>query len=109
MMAMSVELVEPEVVEEYLVKHYDSEEEHAKHRMSFLRFKLIGQSFIYHQIRKMVGLMIQIYHEQLKSEEAIASALSKEYFKIYLAPGQGLYLNRLTFDRYNETKGKERP
>lgn len=65
--------------------------------MSFVRFTLVGQSFIYHQIRKMIGLLIKICYEQLKGEDAIAAAFGKERYDVYLAPGEGLYLNRMTF------------
>lgn len=33
---------------------------------SFIRFTLVGQSFIYHQIRKMVGLLVKIFSEELE-------------------------------------------
>lgn len=45
--------------------------------MTFLRFTLIGQSFIYHQIRKMVGLLVKICYEQLEGEETIRKAFGK--------------------------------
>jgi tRNA pseudouridine38-40 synthase len=70
--------------------------------MTFLRFTLVGQSFIYHQIRKMVGLLVKICYEELEGEETIKKAFSKERYDVYLAPGEGLYLNRMTFDLYNK-------
>jgi len=58
---------------------------------------LIGQSFIYHQIRKMIGLIAKIFVENLEGEETIKQAYKPEKFDLYLAPGEGLYLNRMTF------------
>ena len=72
--------------------------------MSFVRFTLIGQSFIYHQIRKMIGLLIKICYEELPAEETMNLALGKDKFDVYLAPGEGLYLNRMNFDLYNKKK-----
>ena len=43
----------------------------------FLRFTIVGQSFIYNQIRKMIGLLIQIYYEELEGEQAIRKAFTK--------------------------------
>lgn len=67
----------------------------------------MGQSFIYHQIRKMIGLLVKICYEELKGEETIATAFAKERYDVYLAPGEGLYLNRMTFEGYNKKKQTE--
>jgi tRNA pseudouridine38-40 synthase len=75
--------------------------------MTFIRFTLVGQSFIYHQIRKMIGLLIKICYEGLKGEETIKQAFEKERFDVYLAPGEGLYLNRMTFEGYNKRKNAD--
>jgi len=69
-----------------------------------LRFTLIGQSFIYHQIRKMIGLLIKIFYEELEGKETIEKAFGKEKYEVYLAPGEGLYLNGMTFTAYNTKK-----
>jgi tRNA pseudouridine38-40 synthase len=69
-----------------------------------VRFTLVGQSFIYHQIRKMVGMLIKICHEDLPGVETLKTAFKKDKFDAYLAPGEGLYLNRMTFDLYNKRK-----
>ena len=73
----------------------------------FIRFTLVGQSFIYHQIRKMIGMIVKVYSEELEKEEQIKKALKEEGYQTFLAPGQGLYLNRMTFEIYNNKKDTE--
>jgi tRNA U38,U39,U40 pseudouridine synthase TruA len=52
----------------------------------------------------MIGLLIQICHEGLDANVAFSAAFKSERFHIYLAPAEGLYLNRMTFDLYNKKK-----
>jgi len=52
----------------------------------------------------MVGLLIKICYEGLDGPETIKQAFGKEKYDVYLAPGEGLYLNRMTFDLYNKKK-----
>ena len=112
---MKVELVERDVVERASSKLHDKEDklqenqeasskDHCNRGMAFVRFTLVGQSFIYHQIRKMVGLIIRICHEGLEGPETVKTAFGKEKFHAFLTPGEGLYLNRMTFDQYNRKK-----
>ena len=70
------------------------------------RVTLLGQSFLLHQIRKMVGLAIQ---EMCGSARpgSIAEALStKEKRAVPKVPAEGLFLDRLFFDAYNKYKVK---
>jgi hypothetical protein len=55
----------------------------------------------------MIGLLIKICYEGLKGEETIKQAFEKERFDVYLAPGEGLYLNRMTFEGYNKRKNAD--
>lgn len=107
MMSMKAEIVEQEVIDRYLEERFHTEEERREHRLSFVRFTLVGQSFIYHQIRKMVGLLVKISYEELQGEENIKLAFGKERYDIYLVPGEGLYLNRMTFEGYNKKKSAD--
>lgn len=66
----------------------------------FFRFRIRGQSFIYHQIRKMIGIMVQVIHEGLK-DQFIDNSFFQNSVNIWLAPPQGLFLDRVTFDAYN--------
>lgn len=58
-----------------------------------------GQSFLYNQIRLMIGGALAVV-TGLLPEEALDAALTTPYM-IYspLAPAEGLYLKRLTFGR----------
>lgn len=62
--------------------------------MKYLVFKIIGQSFIYHQIRKMIGSLIQYFQKDLP-EIFFENAFSNDIVKIWLAPAEGLFLNRV--------------
>lgn len=50
----------------------------------------------------MIGLLVQLRVRNLPINETFKTALSpKEKFKVFLSPGAGLYLDRVTFDSYN--------
>jgi len=66
----------------------------------FYKFRIQGQSFIYHQIRKMIGIMVQVIHEGLK-DGFIDNSFFQNSVNIWLAPPQGLLLDGVTFDAYN--------
>jgi len=67
----------------------------------FFQFRIRGQSFIYHQIRKMIGIMVQVIQEDLK-DAFIDNSFFQNSVNIWLAPPQGLFLDRVTFDAYNK-------
>ena len=52
----------------------------------------------------MIGLIAKIFVENLEGEETIKQAYKPEKFDLYLAPGEGLYLNRMTFQSYNKRR-----
>ena len=52
----------------------------------------------------MIGLLVKIFCFELEGVETIKKAFEPEEFDVFLAPGQGLYLNRLTFESYNNKK-----
>lgn len=66
----------------------------------YFLFTITGQSFIYHQIRKMIGVIVQIFHEDL-TPDFIDNTFFNNVIKLWLAPPQGLLLNRVNFDGYN--------
>lgn len=63
-----------------------------------------GQSFMLHQIRKMIGLVIAVIKGYAK-EEVIERSWGQEKVDIPKAPGLGLVLERVHFDRYNKRFG----
>lgn len=63
-----------------------------------------GQSFMLHQIRKMIGLVIAVMKGYAK-EGVIEQSWGQEKVDVPKAPGLGLVLERVHFDRYNKRFG----
>lgn len=64
--------------------------------------EIIGQSFLLHQIRKMVGLALAVYHNHVPEESVQVALLPDVRFATPKAPAEGLLLDRLYFDQYNK-------
>lgn len=62
----------------------------------YVRFRLHGQSFIYHQIRKMIGSLVQMFQEDQDSS-FIDNAFTYNKTPVWLAPSQGLLLDRVSY------------
>ncbi|XP_046750450.1 tRNA pseudouridine synthase A isoform X2 [Diprion similis] len=69
--------------------------------MEFVTLKIKGQSFMLHQIRKMVALVIAIVRTQT-SQETLNTAFGQERLDIPKAPSLGLVLDQVHYDRYNK-------
>ncbi|XP_068993341.1 pseudouridylate synthase 1 homolog isoform X2 [Neodiprion pinetum] len=69
--------------------------------MEFVTLKIKGQSFMLHQIRKMVALVIAIIRTQT-SEETLNAAFGPGKLDIPMAPSLGLVLDQVHYDRYNK-------
>lgn len=65
--------------------------------IEFVRFYLKGQSFLFNQIRKMVGAMVQVYHGKLGLEFIERTHLWNA-LHVALSPGDGLLLERVAYD-----------
>jgi tRNA pseudouridine38-40 synthase len=76
--------------------------------IEFVRFYLKGQSFLYNQIRKMVGCMIQVFHGQL-NEQFVENTLKDNVLMVCLAPGDGLLCEKVAYDKYNELTTTKEP
>jgi tRNA pseudouridine38-40 synthase len=67
----------------------------------WLSLKVHGQSFMMHQIRKMVAMVALIVRSGCDTER-ITQALGMDVFNIPKAPGLGLLLERPVFETYNQ-------
>jgi tRNA pseudouridine(38-40) synthase len=66
--------------------------------------QVLGQSFLLHQIRKMVSMAMQVTRGA-SSLETLRQALTKECrVKVDVAPAQGLYLDMSYYTGYNRRK-----
>ncbi|KAL6097134.1 pus1 [Pungitius sinensis] len=72
--------------------------------MQFAVITVRGQSFMLHQIRKMIGLVIAVAKGYAK-EEVIERSWGQDKVDVPKAPGLGLVLERVHFDRYNKRFG----
>ena len=70
--------------------------------LEFIHFFLKGQSFLYNQIRKMVGSIIQVFHGSLDRKHFMDNTFTENGVNVTLAPGDGLMLEKVAYDRYNE-------
>ena len=61
----------------------------------FIIVYIHGQSFLYNQIRKMVGAAIQVLHLEL-GEAFLDNTFLKNKIEMWLAPSQGLLINRVS-------------
>jgi tRNA pseudouridine38-40 synthase len=68
--------------------------------MEFAIVRVKGQSFMLHQIRKMIGLAIAVMRGNA-NEATIEQAFQEEKLDIPIAPGLGLMLEEVHYDRYN--------
>lgn len=65
-----------------------------------------GQSFMLHQIRKMVGLVLAVM-KGYADEEVLERSWGPRKVDVPKAPGLGLVLERVHFDRYNRRFGSD--
>lgn len=73
----------------------------------YLRFVILGQSFLYHQIRKMIGMTLSVFLGRHPLER-IHESFEQGPFHIPLAPASGLCLSKILFSHYNN-KHKHKP
>lgn len=57
----------------------------------YVLFTIEGHGFMYHQIRKMIGLIIQIMNERYNPNNVL-DVFKEDKIDVWLAPGAGLYL-----------------
>nr|GMD10918.1 tRNA pseudouridine synthase A, mitochondrial-like [Ipomoea batatas] len=70
--------------------------------IDFVKCEVVGQSFMLHQIRKMIGLALAIMRN-CAPESLIETAFSKDVnINVPMAPEVGLYLDECFFSSYNK-------
>lgn len=70
--------------------------------MEFVKCEVVGQSFMLHQIRKMIGLAVAIMRN-CAPESLLEKALQKDVnINVPTAPEVGLYLDECLFSSYNQ-------
>uniref|UniRef100_A0A6G1SNT9 Pseudouridylate synthase 1 homolog n=1 Tax=Aceria tosichella TaxID=561515 RepID=A0A6G1SNT9_9ACAR len=75
-----------------------------QNELEFVVVRVKGQSFMMHQIRKMIGLAIAVM-KGFATEEHIRKSMEAPYMDIPKAPGLGLMLEEVHFDTYNRKFG----
>ncbi|VDL74075.1 unnamed protein product [Nippostrongylus brasiliensis] len=73
--------------------------------VEFIQLTVKGQSFILHQIRKMVGMTIAVVRE-LQYKSYIQRSFESERVDVPKAPGLGLLLERVHYDLYDKKHAK---
>src|SRR5687767_11029403 len=75
--------------------------------LEFVHFYLKGQAFLYNQIRKMIGVIIQIFRGEL-NDDFLYNTLKDNVMNVALAPGDGLLLEKVCYDKYNEINNNKK-
>ena len=79
------------------------------HGMEWIPTQVLGQSFLLHQIRKMISMAVEVSRGVI-SLGVVDRALTKdEVMVVSLAPAQGLFLEVSYFDGYNRRKVTQNP
>lgn len=74
--------------------------------VEFARLRITGQSFMMHQIRRMVGFVIAVMRGH-RDHEHLKKAFDAERILVPQAPGLGLVLDNVHYTRYNERYGSD--
>ncbi|XP_015099247.2 pseudouridylate synthase 1 homolog isoform X1 [Vicugna pacos] len=82
------------------------EEPFVREGMEFAVIKVKGQSFMTHQIRKMVGLVVAIV-KGYAPESELERSWGEAKVDVPKAPGLGLVLERVHFEKYNQRFGRD--
>ncbi|XP_063993188.1 pseudouridylate synthase 1 homolog [Diachasmimorpha longicaudata] len=90
----------------YMMKCQILETHLSKENVEFVTLQIKGQSFMLHQIRKMIALAIAVVRN-LVGEEVIEESFKSDKWDIPIAPGLGLVLNHVHYDNYNKRYGAD--
>ncbi|XP_041057924.1 tRNA pseudouridine synthase A [Carcharodon carcharias] len=89
----------------YIMEMY-CEEPFVRQGMEFAVLKVKGQSFMMHQIRKMIGLVIAVVRGYA-AESIMVRSWGEEKVDVPKAPGLGLVLDTVHFEKYNNRFGND--
>ncbi|KAI9908420.1 hypothetical protein PsorP6_016145 [Peronosclerospora sorghi] len=79
---------------------FEAERPFVQHDTEWLRLRVVGQSFLLHQIRKMIGTAIEIV-SGVADPSTIERAMELTKMDLPKAPSVGLYLAQAHFEVYN--------
>ncbi|XP_015221503.1 pseudouridylate synthase 1 homolog isoform X2 [Lepisosteus oculatus] len=82
------------------------EEPFVRQGLEFAVIKVKGQSFMMHQIRKMIGLVIAVVRGYA-GEDTLERSWGEKKVDIPKAPGLGLVLEQVHFEKYNKRFGSD--
>uniref|UniRef100_A0A8D9ES90 Pseudouridylate synthase 1 homolog n=1 Tax=Cacopsylla melanoneura TaxID=428564 RepID=A0A8D9ES90_9HEMI len=88
------------------IMSFISEQPFVRDGLEMITLKVKGQSFMLHQIRKMVGVVMAIARGYV-TEDIIGKTYTIEQYDLPIAPGLGLLLEQVHYDLYNERYGKD--
>ena len=84
---------------------FDCSEPFEAHGETFVRCQVVGQSFMLHQIRKLIGTMLAVVRGELTEEDQKFALLSHRHAPTPMAPELGLFLCECIFGAYNDRFG----
>lgn len=81
------------------MREFECEKPFISQGIEFAILRVRGQSFMMHQIRKMIGMLLAVIRG-LTTEETIQSSFGIEKVNVPRAPGLGLMLDYVHYERY---------
>lgn len=79
------------------------------HTNGWIRIRIRGQSFMLHQIRKMMSLALLIYNGKVPGDAIQRSFCRMTHINVPPAPAEGLYLDSCHFHWYNKRQATALP
>jgi len=90
----------------YIVKFEPHKELITCEQLTFIRFLVTGQSFLYHQIRSMIGAVLAVLMGHWRPEDIDASFLAEKK-QVPIAPAEGLFLSQVLYTGYNRKQAQK--
>ncbi|KAF0685456.1 Aste57867_22670 [Aphanomyces stellatus] len=90
------------------IMQFRADDPFVKHGTEWIRLRVIGQSFLLHHIRKMIGTTMDVIRGST-DVATISKAFEQTKMDLPKAPSAGLYLAKAHFDVYNDKNESHRP